>query len=67
MLSVKEVRELVEQIKSNASDDECAHSQEDSLYAQVLQAIADDDCEDPKACAREALATEAIEFARWCA
>lgn len=46
-------------------DDETAHVREDELRAEVLRAIADDDCDDPAGCARAALKTEALDFSRW--
>jgi len=67
MLTVDQVKERVAKIVQIRSDDEAAHSEEDLLHFEVLQAIADGNCEDPAACAREALKTEEIEFSRWCA
>jgi hypothetical protein len=61
------VRERVEAIREAAEDDEFAHGLEDSLYEDILRAIADGRCLDPVACATEALKTRDINFARWCA
>lgn len=66
-LTVVDVIARVEDIRKMADDDEAAHGSEDGLYERVLQAIADGTCEDPAVCAREALKTRDINFARWCA
>ncbi len=58
---VERIREL------SLYDDEGAHSREDDLHQEVLAAIRDGECDDPAACAGEALKTLAIEFHRWCA
>jgi hypothetical protein len=55
----------VEEIRSIASDDSTAHLEEDNLREEVLQAIADGVCDNPQACARAALTTEDIDFARY--
>ena len=57
----------VENIRRMKSDDEIAHSAEDGLFIEVLEAIANGECSDPQGCAREAIITRDIEFARWCA
>lgn len=46
-------------------DPESSHENEDHLYLQVLKAIAHGTCEDPKACAAEAIKTKSIKFDRW--
>lgn len=46
---------------------EVAHIAEDQLHAEVLAAIADGTCDDPKACAKTALMSERITFQRGCA
>lgn len=38
---------------------------EDELYEKVLSAIAADECDDPRECARLALTSRLIEFTRW--
>jgi hypothetical protein len=48
-------------------DTERAHGLEDELWGDVLQAIADGKCRDPRACAQLALTTTRINFHRWCA
>lgn len=62
-----DVKARVEQIRKIADDDEAAHSNEDRLRHDVLQAIADGTAVDPIACAKAALLTSEIEFCRWCA
>ncbi len=49
------------------SDHEYAHIEEDRLHQYVLDQIADGKVEDPAACARKALETKTLDFARWCA
>lgn len=65
-MTVDEINTRVQTIKDEAYDDEAAHSAEDSLHADVLQAIADG-AENPRELAAAALATLKIAFARWCA
>ncbi len=62
-----DVKQLVELTINNAkSDPELAHSNEDSLYWSVLDAVANGN---PNAIdmAKEALKTKEIDFPRWCA
>lgn len=61
------VRRRVQDIRECAGDDEAAHSMEDQLHQDVLQSIADFECDSPYVCAKLALETKAIDFARWCA
>ena len=61
------VAERVEKIRAMACDDETAHSAEDTLHQDVLSAIAEGRCANPQSCARAALKTLEINFARWCA
>lgn len=67
MMTISVVRERLKRISDCAGDDEIAHGEEDQLYADLLQAIADGSCDDPQACAAEALKTKNMEFVRWCA
>jgi hypothetical protein len=62
-----DVRADVEAVRRMAGDDEIAHSEEDHLHLSVLEAIADGTATDPAECARIALSTREILFARWCA
>ena len=48
-------------------DDEKAHGLEDDLHHAVLRAIANGTATDPAECARRALKTLSLDFARWCA
>ena len=64
-MTLEEVIAEVESIKACAADDERAHSMEDALYGALLSAIAEGRCVDPAACAKAALATQKISFARW--
>lgn len=63
--TVKEVVRRVGEIAGYAKDDETAHGAEDELYEGILKAIANGTAEDPKAMAKEALATQKIDFSRW--
>lgn len=60
-----EIKKSVEVISAVAGDNEDAHIKEDELHLAVLTAIADGTCDDPRACAAEAIKTQAIEFTRW--
>ena len=64
-MNLNDVLVALEKIRSCQSDDEIAHSMEDQLYADVLKYYADGGT-DPQL-AIEALKTEQMEFARWCA
>jgi hypothetical protein len=61
------VQKRIEQIKEKRHDDEVAHGLEDKLRQDVLLAIARGECTGPAECARLALTTSEIDFARWCA
>jgi hypothetical protein len=66
-LTIAHVEEMLRTIRDIAGDDEAAHSKEDDMHQLVLRAIADGKCEDPRECARVALKSQEIDFARWCA
>lgn len=66
-MTPKEVQLRVERVAAFAENDEAAHVEEDSLFIDVLEAIALGRCEQPVACAREALRTREIGFVRRCA
>jgi hypothetical protein len=66
VITVAEVKARVAEIRALAGDDESAHSSEDALWAEVLQAIADG-APNAKELAKAALKTSEIDFARWCA
>lgn len=59
------VRQRVAAIEAVASDDEQAHGLEDELYRELLEAIANDTCQEPRLCAAIALRTQLVQFARW--
>jgi hypothetical protein len=61
--SVKARVKAIDRIKA---DDEAAHSDEDILHQDVLQAIADGAAH-PADLARAALETKKLDFQRWCA
>lgn len=68
-MTVKDILEKVEEIRTFASDDEAAHSAEDALWEQVLEAIAKGGLNSTglRQLATAALKTRNINFARWCA
>ncbi|WP_459198739.1 hypothetical protein [Bacillus subtilis] len=61
----EDVLNTVERIRKSAGDDEIAHSMEDSLYLNVLMAIATG-AENASELAEAALNTQDIDFQRWC-
>jgi hypothetical protein len=66
IMTKNEVKQRVKDIKDNADDYESAHSMEDDLYQDVLNAIAEG-AEDAVGLAKEALKTTKINFPRHCA
>lgn len=58
---------MVARIAWKSCDEEVAHGLEDDLHQMVLKAIADGTCADPSGCARAALETLKLDFARHCA
>ena len=66
-MTPESVIEAVCEIEKIAKDPEAAHSSEDALYFEVLEAIALGTCVNPQLCAELAIATRKIVFARWCA
>jgi hypothetical protein len=64
-LTIPEVVERVKAIRDERYDAEAAHSDEDSLYEDVLRAIADGS-RDAEALAAQALITKDFDFERWC-
>ena len=61
------VKAAVTAIGSMSGDDEVAHGWEDELHFAVLKHIAKGTCKEPEKCAKIAISTGKIEFARWCA
>jgi DNA-binding FadR family transcriptional regulator len=66
-MTIKEVQERVSEISNASGDDERAHSMEDDLYQDLLEAIESGEAEAPQAMCQIALTTKAMDFARWCA
>jgi len=64
-MTPEHVKARVEEIERESMDSESAHCMEDTLHQDVLRAIGEGAATDPAACAREALKTSEIEFARW--
>ncbi len=64
-MTVAEVEHRVQQLALVAHDNETAHTQEDDLYEELLEDIANGTCVDPRECAREALKTKLLPFRRW--
>jgi hypothetical protein len=65
-MRVADVQKRVEEIRAIAYDYEAAHSGEDRLHLEVLEAIAVG-ASQAKGLASAALETREIKFARWCA
>lgn len=66
-MTVSEIEERVARIRGHAEDDaEAAHTFEDQLHFDVLEAIAWGTCDDPQAAAAAAIATADIAFSRGC-
>jgi len=65
IMTKNEVKKRVKDIKDSADDYESAHSMEDDLYQDVLNAIAEG-AEDAAVLAKEALKTTKINFPRYC-
>lgn len=65
-MTKSEVKKRVKDIKESAGDYESAHSMEDDLYLDVLNAIADG-AKDAAELAKEAIKTTKINFPRHCA
>lgn len=61
------VKARVDAIAAGKQDYEMAHIQEDEMFREVLKAIADGTCADPRECARVALTSCDIRFPRHCA
>ncbi len=64
-LTMSDVFEGLRKIRDFINDDEAAHICEDDLYLEVLTAIANNNCHCPSACARAAIQSQKLKFARW--
>ncbi len=60
-LTAADVKKRVKAITKKAYDNDDVQEQEGYLHADVLSAIAEGRCEDPRACAREAVKTLRID------
>jgi hypothetical protein len=58
---VEEIRQRAEQFQHDGGP----HAMEDTLYRDVLRAIAEGRCDEPAACALEALRADGLDFPRW--
>lgn len=65
-MNPQEVKKRIASIRSKSGDDELAHAMEDELHQDVLRAIVGGICEEYAECARLALTTIYIDFARRC-
>lgn len=63
-MKVEDITAWVDRIDQIKGDAAAARLSEDELHDAVLSAIARGQCDDPQACAAEALATRAIDFDR---
>lgn len=64
-MTITEIKELLKEIELNKDDNERAHYLEDDLYLDLLTSIADQTCDDPILCAKEAIKAADIDFNRW--
>ena len=60
-----DVRERIEAMKAAGGDWETIIFIEDSLWADVLQSIAESSCDDPAELARVALHSRDLDYTRW--
>ena len=63
-MDIQEIIKRIKRIKEKAGDSEVAHGIEDTLYLDVLEAIAAG-AENAKELATEALKAKSIAFERW--
>jgi hypothetical protein len=64
-MTPQEVRDRVDRVRAEKADDERAHGYEDSLWEDVLEAIAAGAKGRSRDLATEALKTKDISFGRW--
>lgn len=62
-MTLDDVKARVSEIAAVITDDEQAHGREDELYLALLRHYAANGCP----LAAEAIKTQALDFARWCA
>ena len=65
-VTVTWVESAVQEIADCVEGDATKHAMEDDLYCTVLEAIAEDRCDEPAALAHQALQSRAIAFRRFC-
>ncbi len=65
--SMQDLRDRLEGLANITSDFEAAHGEEDRIWGEVLEAIAEDRFVAPNEAARLALTSRQIGFARECA
>lgn len=63
-MTPNDIKQRVNTIKAIELDCEAAHTHEDRLYLELLQAIANGTCDDPRACAAEAIKSQDVDFIR---
>ena len=66
VMTHKDIYEGLRKIKAAAGNSALAHKMEDDLYLELLEAIESNNCNCPSFCARIALLTQKIKFARMC-
>lgn len=64
-MTVKDVKYRVAEVAALVGDPQGAHYEEDRLYKDVLIAISEGTCDDPRACASAALKARGLGFPRW--
>lgn len=65
-ITIEIVRKFLKHIEEIQGNFELAHVREDDLYVSVLRSIANDKCENPRECCKEALKTSELDFSRHC-
>ncbi len=65
-MKLEDIKKSIEEIKTEAGDDEMQHGLEDALYVAFIRFISES--KSPyKDMAKEILKTEDLDFSRWCA
>lgn len=64
-MTPEEVKKRVSDIRICSGDSEGAHSMEDELYADIIEAIRDGKIVDAMRCCEEALRSKDLSFPRW--
>ena len=66
-MTLEEAKERVANLERIKSDDEAAHSAEDTLYIDFVYHVAEKGNDELSQIAKEILKSISIDFARWCA